>query len=521
LIAAAWLVAGANGFAQSALKTEIQHWPDGKVAAVALTFDDCVRSQLDFAVPELEKHGYRGTFFVLAQWLDLPATAEGSAERWRAAFQRGHEIGCHSYSHAHMMLQDEAGLRRQLADAKRVIEHWIGAGRCELFRMPWGESNGQVERQVRELFPLNRVDLKQGDKLICTVPRNAEQVIREIDRTVADRGVYLPIWHGIGADFMKMTLPDFQRVLDYLDQHTNVWVATQGEITKYAAIHQRGVLTVTNGISLQLPADMDQQLFSLPVSVRTTVPADWSHVGLRRGFASVVLPVTQSGDDRFVDYRLAPGETVQIERFVPVDPAALRLNEVANLKFSSTNGLAGWTLLAGKPSIANGALQLPANSRLLLDTAIADGQVRGRFRVLGDATNRVSLCSSRLFFRVHEFLPVGDHNGIYYEIANNPDQSEFRANRVLLWRQLATRDGDKYRMHWPDQICGSAAAPLKSGDWHEFTLTFSGDRLRYAVDGADVLHAAGLDPNSGRIGLGSANVAVEFGDVIVSRSEPR
>lgn len=504
---------------QVPLKTEILHWPDGKTAAVALTFDDNVRSHLDIAIPELEKHGYRGTFFVLAQWLDLPATEEGLAERWRQAFQRGHEIGCHSYSHAHMTLQDDAGRRRQLADAKRIIEYWIGAGQCRLFRMPWGESNGDIDRQVRELFPLNRVDLGRGDKVICTVPRTADQTIRELERTIANRGVYLPIWHGVGADFMKITLPDFQRVLRFLDDHrAELWVAPQGEITRYAAIRQRATLTTTSGITLQLPADMDRQLFAMPVSLRTTVPSDWSHVCLRQNQSSVVLPTAASGEARSVDYRLMPGEVVHIERYVPLDSAAAQFTPVATATFASTNDLSRWTLLAGQVTVADGALQLASNTRLLMDARFTDGQIRGRFRVAGNPTNHVSLCSARLFFRVAEFQPKGDHNGIYYEIANNPDQSEFRPNRVLLWRQLATRDGAKYSMHWPDQMCASGAVPLKSGEWHNFELTYIGDRLRYVVDGVTVLHVAQLGRTAGQIGIGCANVAVEYDDLTIVRT---
>ena len=39
-------------------------WPNRQLAAVSLTFDDGLQSQLDLAVPILEECAVRGTFYV-------------------------------------------------------------------------------------------------------------------------------------------------------------------------------------------------------------------------------------------------------------------------------------------------------------------------------------------------------------------------------------------------------------------------------------------------------------------------
>jgi sialate O-acetylesterase len=62
---------------------------------VSLTFDDALDCHLDVAMPLLEQHGYRGTFFV-------PVGAESFTRRlddWRAAAGRGHELGNHTLFH--------------------------------------------------------------------------------------------------------------------------------------------------------------------------------------------------------------------------------------------------------------------------------------------------------------------------------------------------------------------------------------------------------------------------------------
>jgi hypothetical protein len=70
-------------------------WPEGRLAAVSLTFDDGHPSQLTRAVPLMEERGLTGTFYVCPR---------GEAYRrelqpWRELAARGHEIGNHSLSH--------------------------------------------------------------------------------------------------------------------------------------------------------------------------------------------------------------------------------------------------------------------------------------------------------------------------------------------------------------------------------------------------------------------------------------
>ncbi|HEY3964466.1 MAG TPA: polysaccharide deacetylase family protein [Planctomycetaceae bacterium] len=62
---------------------------------VSLSFDDALDEHLDFAVPLLGERGLTGTFYV-------PLSASGFTtrlEEWRAAADRGHELGNHTIFH--------------------------------------------------------------------------------------------------------------------------------------------------------------------------------------------------------------------------------------------------------------------------------------------------------------------------------------------------------------------------------------------------------------------------------------
>ena len=78
------------------MQTATNFWPENIQGAVSLTFDDNARSQLDNALPCLDDHNLKGTFYVnpgrKAIWQeDLP--------RWKQASQNGHELGNHTMDH--------------------------------------------------------------------------------------------------------------------------------------------------------------------------------------------------------------------------------------------------------------------------------------------------------------------------------------------------------------------------------------------------------------------------------------
>lgn len=95
LVAAALLsFSGGWASAQSpSPNPETFEWPEGKKAAVSLSFDDARPSQVDVGLPLLDRHGVKATFFV------VPGAVEQRLDGWRMGRDAGHEIGNHSLHH--------------------------------------------------------------------------------------------------------------------------------------------------------------------------------------------------------------------------------------------------------------------------------------------------------------------------------------------------------------------------------------------------------------------------------------
>ena len=68
-------------------------WAGNRRAAIALTYDDALESQLDVAIPQLDAAGVKGTFFLMGRQVGW------RVPDWRRASDRGHELGNHTVNH--------------------------------------------------------------------------------------------------------------------------------------------------------------------------------------------------------------------------------------------------------------------------------------------------------------------------------------------------------------------------------------------------------------------------------------
>ena len=110
------------------------------------TFDDGPR--LDTTprlLDELDRHGVKATFFVVARGFDgTNASDRAKAAMLREVARRGHVIGAHTYDHSNLVRLDDAGVLSQLDAQERAFEAVLG-GRPTLFRPPYGARDARVD----------------------------------------------------------------------------------------------------------------------------------------------------------------------------------------------------------------------------------------------------------------------------------------------------------------------------------------------------------------------------------------
>ncbi|MDN4501780.1 polysaccharide deacetylase family protein [Alteromonadaceae bacterium BrNp21-10] len=79
----------------TSLAEDFVNWPNGAKAAVSLSYDDALNSQLDNAIPALNKYHFKGSFYLSVS----NAPVYERLEEWRKAAKQGHELGNHTVNH--------------------------------------------------------------------------------------------------------------------------------------------------------------------------------------------------------------------------------------------------------------------------------------------------------------------------------------------------------------------------------------------------------------------------------------
>jgi peptidoglycan/xylan/chitin deacetylase (PgdA/CDA1 family) len=157
--------------------------------AVAITVDDGCETDLLAIAPVLKEFGYGGTFYLVTGWIGKPGFL--SLPQLRELHDLGFEIGCHSMTHPYLSDLDAAGLQREIADAKTVLEQMLGSA-IEHYSFPGGRGHvlaAQVAKEAgyktvatslprantpaTDLFALGRAAIKRGTQL-----KNFRQICR-------------------------------------------------------------------------------------------------------------------------------------------------------------------------------------------------------------------------------------------------------------------------------------------------------------------------------------------------------
>ncbi|WP_114953093.1 polysaccharide deacetylase family protein [Sphingosinicella terrae] len=240
-------------------------WPDGARAAIVLTYDDALPSQLDTAAPQLEASGFRGTFFLNATF---PAE---DVPRWRAAAAAGHELGNHSAFHPcpaasfpaerifHAERWSVAAMLRDIA-AMNTLLAAIDGEAARTYSVPCSQTIVGGEDYVEPLRASGLVRHVRtggdGDGIVrdpaaidrfrvpsrsFTELNGAEDLIAFAEAVRAGGGLGIFMFHGVGGDHLAVSAEAHQALLDWLAaRRGEIWVAPFGEVIDHVAERAEG-----------------------------------------------------------------------------------------------------------------------------------------------------------------------------------------------------------------------------------------------------------------------------------------
>lgn len=193
------------------------------------TFDDCPRSALENAGAILERHGLVGTFFVAGATLEQPSGQHamlGSADL-KTLVRRGHELGCHSYSHRSLRSTPIEEMRADLDRNREVLLRASGVESLTSFAYPYGEANWTAKTEIAKRFAVARgvrpgingriLDLAQLRSVCIQAEKFSERQIQSlIQRTLRTRGWLIFCTHEVESSPSSFgcTERQFERTLE-------------------------------------------------------------------------------------------------------------------------------------------------------------------------------------------------------------------------------------------------------------------------------------------------------------------
>ena len=237
------------------------NWPNGAKAAVVLTYDDALDSQLDHAVPVLDAAGFKATFF-------LTGLKPEAVPRWRAVAAGGHELGNHTVLHA--CPAGPSGDRSRSSDAyttERMLKEIeqqnlfltsLDGKPAHGFATPCGQSLAGGKDYLEALRAAKLVTYVRGvytspDDLRADVGRidpmyvpsrgfdekvTGAQLVDFAKEAEAGGGMAVYLFHGVAGDYLQVSDTAHREMIAWLADHRNeIWVTTLQGALDWAKAH--------------------------------------------------------------------------------------------------------------------------------------------------------------------------------------------------------------------------------------------------------------------------------------------
>lgn len=297
-----------------AAETLITKWKGGKKAVFLLAFDDSCPSHVDNAIPELEKHGLVGTFYICAG----NEAYRNRREQWEAAARSPAVVfGNHTFTHAGAM--NARQLEKELTQANEAIfdlRPTLKHPRLLSFAVPggvpWTVEAEELDELLIKYNLLRRPDFKGPPFTFATL----EEAYGLVDATIQGGEMAQIGFHGVGGDWLSVGMdyyvPLLERLRAKLDQ---LWVTDHISYAKFMEERESARVDLDladdHQIRLTLSAKSDGELYDHPLTLATRVPEGWRMCRVTQGKSSTDAAVVGGA----VQYEAVPGsEEIVITR---------------------------------------------------------------------------------------------------------------------------------------------------------------------------------------------------------------
>lgn len=270
IIAAAAVIAAGCSASITPEDIKVAGYKDGKECAVTFSYDDGMKEHYTIVAPELEKRGFRGTFWLCCAWYQDDPQADTTHLTWseiREMSDRGHEMSNHSWSHPDLTTLPDDVVKDQIVKNDDAIEKHTGI-RPVTFCFPYNNHDERTVGIVMEDKIAARLDwFWHGGE------HSPEEYLHNlVDEALAEGKWITSMTHGInyGYDSYK-DASEFPVFLDYVKSlEDRIWVGTFREVAAYKAEAEAiRISSAQNGkaVTVTPEIDLDAKIFNSPLTM--------------------------------------------------------------------------------------------------------------------------------------------------------------------------------------------------------------------------------------------------------------
>jgi len=325
-------------------------WKNDAHSAFALTFDDGRMNHAQVVAPLIEKHGFKGTFFLSG----IENYHSNRVRLFRELVVKGHEIGNHGLEHWKLTELTGDSLIRAIADGKKMIQERLEISEVFSFAYPFCLYNDRVVEMVQNFHQTARScgkriqndpecmdmgDFYEFQGIGYTIPKenthrvdfeeemsSVEKYVNNIKKNLIPSSKFgIFVAHDVvpfdslstnttKAPYSIEALEYLLKELKQLEEQKLTWVTTYGDAVKY--MMQRAWIDVVvkekelNHYRVKITPRVEIGFQKVPMSLRLHVPDEHENLKISvNGKIQEGYEVQFSPMDRpFVLLDLMPGE---------------------------------------------------------------------------------------------------------------------------------------------------------------------------------------------------------------------
>ena len=206
-------------------------WPNASKLAISLSYDDALNSQLDIAIPALDKLNLKASFYVLPN----STVMSERMDEWKAASENGHELGNHSIYHpcsASLPDRDWVAAHHDLDKytVEQILEEVTTAntflkaldGKTQrTYTVPCGDSLAGGEDyivKVKDIFvAIKGQGIADGISILWAPSEvTGQELIDYVKNAPANTKLVNILFHGVGGDYLSVSSEAHLELLNFL-----------------------------------------------------------------------------------------------------------------------------------------------------------------------------------------------------------------------------------------------------------------------------------------------------------------